>query len=78
MGQLNWLYRNKHNHNKFVEVRRQADGHYYFKQYVKTFFDGKNYTGCTLKQNRRGGVWQRTTLSWMKEVVFEDYELVEV
>lgn len=30
-----WLYKNKRNENKFIEVRRYDDGHYVWKQSIR-------------------------------------------
>lgn len=69
-----FLYRNIANDRKYIVLRRYSDGHYCWKQYIKTG-TGKNYTGCTLKQNRRGGVWHRISKRWA-ESVLEDYNLL--
>lgn len=73
------LYQNKYNSHKYLEVRRYADGHYVWKQYIRnfahTFFDSKNYTGCSLKRVHTG-VWHRVSKCWMVQVL-DDYVLVE-
>lgn len=73
----NWLYVNRMNNHKFIELRRYACGHYVFKQYVPYSIptEGKNYTGCTLRQNKRGGVWHRITKKFLVNLL-ENYELV--
>ena len=68
-----YVYRNKRNSRKYIELRRYADGHYVWKQYIKCG-DGKNYTGCSIKQNKKGGVWHRVSRQTMLECI-EDYEL---
>ena len=69
----NYLYKNIRNERKHVEIRRYSDGHYSIKQYIATP-TGKNYVGCNLKQNKRGGIWHRITRRSMVELL-EDYEL---
>ena len=73
----NWLYVNKRNDRKYVEIRRYDCGHYYYKQYIEYEIPekGKNYMGCSLKQNRRGGVWRKTTRKWISEIIVEDYQI---
>ena len=74
-----YLYVNKRNDHKFLEIRRYEDGHYVCKQSIRsTSEDGVvviNYTGCNLKQNNHGGVWHRISKKAMLELL-EDYELV--
>lgn len=68
-----YVYRNKANSRKYIELRRYADGHYVWKQYIKCG-DSKNYTGCSIKQNKRGGLWHRVSKQTFVEVL-ADYEL---
>lgn len=68
-----YVYRNKDNSRKYIELRRYADGHYVWKQYIK-YGDFRNYTGCNFKQNKRGGLWHRVNKQTFVEVL-ADYEL---
>lgn len=72
-----YLYVNKRNERKCVEVRRYDCGHYYAKQYIKVQIpeEGKNYTGCSLKQNRRGGVWKKVSKKFLLECIVGEYQL---
>ena len=74
-----YTYQNKKNPNKFIQIRRYADGHFVWKQYIRhfvnTFFECRNYTGCSLKQVTKG-VWHRINKVTMLSVL-EDYTLVE-
>ena len=73
----NWMFVNKKNDAKFLEIRRYACGHYVFKQFVPYYIpcEGRNYMGCTLRQNRRGGVWHRISKKHLLNLL-EDYNLV--
>lgn len=63
-------YRNKRNHNKYIEVKRTNDRHYMWQQYMYWKNAGvKNYT---LPAFYRIGTATR------KDVLDSDYELIEV
>lgn len=40
-----WLYQNRHNEHKFLELKRYDDGHYYWRQFMKFDNGVKNYIG---------------------------------
>lgn len=73
-----YIYQNKRNDNKFIEVRRYKDGHYVWKQYITHYisnsFISVTYTGCSLKRIHRG-VWHRVSKKTMLEVL-QDYNWV--
>lgn len=74
------LYQNKDNARKYIEVRRYADGHYVWKQFILHFpntrFESRNYTGCSLKRVHTG-VWHRMGKSFMMQVLNDDYTMVK-
>lgn len=75
------LYQNNRNPKKYIEVRRYADGHYVWKQFMlyfqgNVFFECRFYTGCSLKKYREG-VWHRMRKSFIMEVLNDDYTLVK-
>lgn len=73
-----YIYQNKRNDNKFIEVRRYADGHYVWKQYItryiSTSFLGVNYVGCSFKRVHIG-TWHRVSKRTLEEVL-ADYSRV--
>ena len=65
------VYQNKRNPNKFVEVKKGADGHSYVRQYMKWDTDNgevKNYNAS--KSNR--GRYYRATQKTINQIL-EDY-----
>ena len=82
---IDWLYKNKRNENKFIEVRRYNDGHYVWKQSIRhkaklekksnIEIDILNYTGCSLKRCKKG-VWKRQRKGVIDEVL-NDYNIVK-
>ena len=64
------------NGRKYLEVRRYADGHYVWKQFVEYTIPtvGRNYMGCTLNRCHKG-TWHRVTKRWLNEVL-PDYKFV--
>lgn len=70
-----WVYRNKYNSNKYLGVKRYKDGHYVWQQWIQHIGSEPIYVGCSLKQNKRGGVLHRISKRTMVEVL-ADYELV--
>lgn len=73
----NWMYVNKYNEHKFLEVRRYADGHYVVKQSIRHVFDTcklVNYVGSSLR--RPLGTWHRMCKSMLLSLL-EDYAIVE-
>ena len=73
------IFRNNENSKKYIEVRRYADGHYVWKQFIRYFagtrFDSRYYTGCSSKRVRIGN-WRRVTKTMLSEVL-SDYTRVE-
>ena len=69
------LYRHR-NSNKYIEVRRYADGHYAYKAFVTYFIPefGRNYLGCS---NWRKGKWHRCRKAFLDEVL-DDRFITEV
>lgn len=66
-----YVYCNKNNSRKYIELRRYADGHYVWRQRV-----GNNYTGCSLSR-ASVGTWHRVNKQTFVEVL-ADYMLEEV
>lgn len=69
------LYRNKRNENKYIEVKKSADGHTYYRQFMFWNTDTgsvKNYSGSRTNRGR----YHRTTLETLNKIL-DDYVLVE-
>lgn len=69
-----YIYKNKRNANKYIDVRRYSDGHYAWKQFIWVPGCKRNYVGCSLKR-AHVGTWSRVTKGTLLAVL-EDYELV--
>ena len=77
MVQRDYLYQSKRNTNKFIEVRKYADGHYVWKQFINCTIPylQRNYNGCSLKRSHLG-VWRRANK--LSRMALEDYDIVSV
>lgn len=67
------IYQNKYNPNKFIELKRYPDGHYYWRQYMHwvngaTGDDIINYTG--------GKRFSRVTTQTFIPVLSDDYNFI--
>jgi len=74
-----YLFQNNDNSHKYLEVRKYADGHYVWKQYIRHFahtpFDSKNYTGCSLRRVHQG-TWHRVSRQ-LVIAVLENYHIAD-
>ena len=62
------IWKNKRNENKYIFIKRYADGHYYFKQVMKWDNGVENPLGQGLHHNR----FFRVRKWWLNQIA-EDY-----
>lgn len=69
------LYRNGDS-NKYIEVRRYADGHYAYRAFITYFIPefGRNYLGC---KNAHRGEWHRCRKGFLEDVIDSRYQKVD-
>lgn len=58
-----WIYQNRHNEHKYLELKRYDDGHYFWRQYMLWDNGVKNYVGTKL------GGFQRVSIETIKDVI---------
>lgn len=58
-----WLYQNRHNEHKFLEIKRYDDGHYVWRQFMKWDNGVKNYVGS------KTGRFFRVSIETIKDVI---------
>lgn len=70
-----WLYQNKYNPNKFIELKLYHDGHYYWHQYLVW----ENTTTHARIVNHVGGnTFHRVSVHTWKPVLTQDYNLIGI
>lgn len=67
-----WLYRNKRNEHKFIVIKRFADGHYCYLQFLVYPNGVVNYMGCRLNRHHFSRIHRATII----EVVKTDYDFL--
>lgn len=68
-----YIYRNKNNENKYIEIKKTKCSHYYVRQFMKWHTENGivlNYTGYS------NGRFTRTTRSRHLDELIKDYDLV--
>lgn len=58
-----WVYQNRHNEHKYLDIKRSNSGHWYWRQYMKFENGVVNYIGT-----KRGG-FQRVSIETIKDVI---------
>lgn len=74
-----YIYRNKMNENKYIELKRTNCSHYYIRQYMEWNTEHgtvKNYTVLS-HECKNKPIWSRITKNrWIVPILIEQYDCI--